>query len=115
MLLAASLGGALGSALIPAASGSPVMFGGLLFVWGGLAGTLYTVGLAALGGRVPARDLAGANAAFVMLYNAGLILGPPLIGGGLDLAPPHGFAIASLALFLACAAGLALTERTAPP
>lgn len=115
VLLAASLGGAAGSALIPAASGSPVLFGCLLFAWGGLAGTLYTVGLAALGARVPARDLAGANAAFVMLYNAGLILGPPLIGGGLDLAPPHGFAWALLALFLTYAAVLALTERRPPP
>lgn len=115
VLLAASLGGAAGSALIPAASGSPVMLGCLLVVWGGLAGTLYTVGLAALGSRAPASDLAGANAAFVMLYNAGLILGPPLIGGGLDLAPPHGFAWALLVLFLACAGGLALTERRPPP
>ena len=115
VLLAASLGGAAGSALIPAASGSPVMLGCLLVVWGGLAGTLYTVGLAVLGGRVPARDLAGANAAFVMFYNAGLILGPPLIGGWLDLAPPHGFAFGLLALFLACAGGLALTEGRPPP
>lgn len=115
VLLAAGLGGAVGSGLIPSASGSPVLFGCLLFAWGGLAGTLYTVGLAALGARVPTRDLAGANAAFVMLYNAGLILGPPLIGGGLDLVPPHGFAWALLAIFLAYAGVLALTERRPPP
>jgi MFS family permease len=106
MLLGTSLACALGSALIPVASGSATGLGILLFLWGGLAGTLYTVGLAALGARVPPGDLAGANATFVVLYNVGLILGPPVIGGGLDLVPPDGFAYALLALFLAYAAVL---------
>ncbi|MDP4004186.1 MFS transporter [Methylobacterium sp. NEAU K] len=112
VLLGASLGGAAGSALIPLASGSPLAFGLLLLVWGGLAGTLYTVGLATLGDRVAASDLAGANAAFVVLYNVGLMLGPPIIGGGLDLVPPQGFALALLGLFLAFALCLAMTERS---
>lgn len=103
VLLGTSLACALGSALIPAASGSAMALGILLFLWGGLAGTLYTVGLAALGAKVPPGDLAGANATFVVLYNVGLILGPPVIGGGLDLVPPDGFAYALLALFLAYA------------
>lgn len=111
VLLGASLGGAAGSALIPLASGSPVALGLVLFAWGGIAGTLYTVGLTTLGDRVPATDLAGANAAFVVLYNVGLMLGPPLIGGGLDLVPPHGFAWALLALFLAFSVSLVMTER----
>lgn len=103
VLFATSLGCALGSALIPMASASATALGILLFLWGGLAGTLYTVGLAALGARVSPNDLAGANATFVVLYNVGLILGPPVIGGGLDLVPPDGFAYALLALFLAYA------------
>ncbi len=103
VLLGTTLACALGSALIPAASGSTMAFGVLLFLWGGLAGTLYTVGLATLGARVPASELAGANATFVVLYNVGLILGPPVIGGGLDLVPPDGFAYALLVLFLAYA------------
>jgi len=103
VLLGTSLGCALGSALIPVASTSGTALGILLFLWGGLAGTLYTVGLATLGARVSAADLAGANATFVVLYNVGLILGPPVIGGGLDLMPPDGFAYALLALFLAYA------------
>jgi len=111
VLLGAGLSGAAGSALIPWTAGSPVAFGLLLLVWGGITGTLYTVGLAMLGDRTPANDLAGANAAFVVLYNVGLMLGPPVIGGGLDLIPPHGFALALLALFLAFAGALAGTER----
>lgn len=107
VLLGTCLGCALGSALVPAASGSATALGILLFLWGGLAGTLYTVGLAALGARTSSADLAGANATFVVLYNVGLILGPPVIGGGLDLMPPDGFAYALLALFLAYALPLA--------
>ncbi|MCJ2092579.1 MFS transporter [Methylobacterium sp. J-072] len=114
VLLGAGLGGAAGSALIPLASGSPVALGLVLFLWGGIAGTLYTVGLTTLGDRVPATDLAGANAAFVVLYNVGLMLGPPLIGGGLDLVPPHGFAWALLTLFMAFSLSLATMERSSP-
>ncbi|WP_232631862.1 MFS transporter [Methylobacterium sp. Leaf118] len=101
VLLGASLLGALGAALIPTASGSVPGLMALVFAWGGIAGTLYTVGLAHLGATLRGPDLAGANAAFVMLYNAGLMLGPPLVGGGMDLAPPHGFALALSLMFLA--------------
>ena len=73
------------------------------------------MGLAALGARVSAADLAGANATFVVLYNVGLILGPPVIGGGLDLIPPDGFAYALLGLFLAYALPLAGTLRRRSP
>ncbi|MDP4021360.1 MFS transporter [Methylobacterium sp. NEAU 140] len=114
VLLVASLGGALGSGLIPLVAGSGAGLAAVLVLWGGLAGTLYTVGLAALGARVPAADLAGANAAFVVLYNVGLMLGPPLIGGGLDLLPPDGFALSLLGLFLAYAALLAAAGRSRP-
>lgn len=106
VLFLASLGGVVGAALIPAASGSLVWLCVLLVVWGGLAGTLYTVGLAHLGASVGRTELAGANAAFVLLYNVGLMLGPPLIGGGMDLVPPHGFAGALGLLFAAYAAML---------
>ncbi|KQT60059.1 hypothetical protein ASG52_18200 [Methylobacterium sp. Leaf456] len=101
VMLGASLLGALGAALIPSVSDSLKGLAALIFVWGGIAGTLYTVGLAHLGASLRGPDLAGANAAFVMLYNVGLMLGPPLVGGGMDLAPPHGFAFALGLLFLA--------------
>ncbi|MFY9289978.1 MAG: MFS transporter [Methylorubrum rhodinum] len=114
VLLGASLLGALGAALIPAASGSLTGLASLIFVWGGIAGTLYTVGLAHLGATLRGPDLAGANAAFVMLYNVGLMLGPPLVGGGMDLAPPHGFAWALGLLFLAFVAPVATSLLRRP-
>jgi MFS family permease len=62
----------------------------LLFIWGGIVAGLYTVGLAHLGHRFRGADLAQANAAFVVMYSAGLMIGPPLAGIGMDIWPPHG-------------------------
>ncbi|GJD98472.1 MFS transporter [Methylobacterium isbiliense] len=99
LLLAASAVGGLGALMLPLGAGQPVLLGAILFVWGGIAGTLYTVGLAHLGARFTGAALAGANAAFLVLYNIGLVLGPPLVGGGMDLASPHGFAWSLALLF----------------
>lgn len=79
----------------------------VLFVWGGVVAGLYTVGLAHLGARLPARDLADANAAFIFCYSAGMLIGPQAIGGAMDLFGPSGFAW-SLAVFFAIYFVLAL-------
>lgn len=71
-----------------------------IFLFGGIAGSLYSVGLAHLGGRFRGADLASANAAFVMLYAIGMLVGPATAGISMDLWPPHGF-IAALATMLA--------------
>lgn len=70
-----------------------------VFLTTGICAGLYTVGLALLGARFDGAALATANAAFVMLYSIGLIVGPTTIGGGMQLIDPNGFAWA-LALFL---------------
>lgn len=62
----------------------------LLFLIGGISGGLYPVGLAMLGGRFSGTDLAAANAAFVLLYSLGLMVGPPLVGLGMDLSRNFG-------------------------
>lgn len=72
----------------------------LLAVFGGAVATLYSVGVAHLASRYKGAELASANAAFVMLYSAGRLIGPPVVGGGLDLWTPHGYAVA-MGLFLA--------------
>ncbi|MDR7038548.1 MFS family permease [Methylobacterium sp. BE186] len=115
VLLISALGGGLGAALIPAASASVPALIALLFVWGGIAGTLYTVGLAHLGANVRGAELAGANAAFVVLYNIGLMLGPPIIGGSMDLVPPQGFAWSLCGLFAAYALVVLWRLRPAAP
>jgi MFS family permease len=99
VLAVVALLGLLGALAMPLVAESRIGFAILLVIWGGVAGALYTVGLAHLGARFSGRDLASANAAFVILYNAGLVVGPPLVGGGMDVLPPHGFAYALALLF----------------
>lgn len=81
----------------------------LLFVWGGIVAGLYTVGLAHLGSRFRGADLAQANAAFVVMYSIGLIVGPPMAGFGMDLWPPHGLP-ATLALLFAVYLAVVVTR-----
>lgn len=97
MIAAAALVGAL---LLPlAAKMSFAVFAVLLVVWGGIVGSLYAVGLAHLGERYRGAELAAANATYILLYSVGMLIGPPILGLGLDLAPSG--------LFLAIAALLA--------
>jgi MFS family permease len=94
VLLGAAAAGLIGAMLLPLLAGSPAALVAVLFAFGGLTGALYTVGLAHLGARFTGADLVSANAAFVLLYNVGLIVGPPVVGGSMDALPPHGFALA---------------------
>lgn len=73
----------------------------LLFVWGGAIGGLYVVGLSHLAAKLSGQDLATANAAFVFCYSLGMLVGPQLIGIGMDFAGPQGFAWTIAIFFLA--------------
>jgi MFS family permease len=108
LLLCAAIGVA-GAAAMPFTVKTPVAFYAVLLVWGGFIGGIYTVGLAHLAARFRDVELANANAAFVMLYSVGLIGGPPLVGLGVDLTGPNGFAWA-LAAMLGAYAALVLAE-----
>ncbi len=66
----------------------------LVFLLGGAVLGFYSVGLIVLGTRVRASELAVANAAFLMVYQAGSIAGPGMAGIAMDLWQPHGFVIA---------------------
>lgn len=89
LLMLATLG-ALGGAAIPLVSHAWLALHLLLVLWGGLIAGLYTVGLAHLGARFIGSELAQANSAFVFCYGIGMLVGPPLMGLGMDLWPPHG-------------------------
>ncbi len=62
----------------------------MVFLWGGISAGLYTVALVELGARYDGRMLAVGNAALVMGYSFGALVGPPLAGGMMDAVPPHG-------------------------
>jgi MFS family permease len=101
--------GAVGALLLPLAREAEfAAFAALLFIWGGVVGSLYAVGLAYLGSRYKGAELASGNAAYIMFYSTGMLVGPPLIGLGLDLAPAGLFV--ALALMLAAYFVLAATS-----
>lgn len=100
--------------IVAGAVAYPVLLPGLgapfwlmMFVWGGVSWGMYTLGLALLGERFPAAQLAAANAAFVMMYESGSIAGPIASGAALDLWPDYGLPVA-VALAAGCFMALAL-------
>lgn len=103
LLLICALVGVGGALAMPLVSGDLAALLTLLFVWGGMTGGLYTVGLTHLGARFTGTDLAAANSAFVMMYAAGMLVGPAIMGVGLDLWPPDGLPYAVAGFFAAYA------------
>lgn len=92
--------GLVGAIFMPLFAANWHLMSALLFVWGGVVAAMYTVGLAHLGSKLSGNELASANAAFVLCYGVGMVLGPQAIGIGMDIGGPHGFGWA-LALFFA--------------
>lgn len=80
----------LGAAALPFTIQAAALAWTLLFIWGGLTGGVYTVGLTLLGRRFRRAELAGASTAFVMIFEIGSLAAPPLAGAAMDLWDPHG-------------------------
>jgi len=99
LLIGSAAVGVAGAVLMPFVSGSYPLLLAVLFVTGGIVAGLYTIGLTHLGARYRGADLASANAAFVMMYAVGMLIGPVALGAGLDVWPPHGFAVAIAVIF----------------
>lgn len=98
LLLVCAAVGLVGAIVMPMFAANWHLMAALLFVWGGVVAAMYTVGLAHLGSKLSGHELASANAAFVLCYGVGMVLGPQAIGIGMDMFGPHGFGWA-LALF----------------
>ena len=73
------------------------------FLLGGVILGFYTVGLAIVGERVGANDLAAANAAFLVMYQAGAIMGPLVAGIAMTASPVTGF-VATVVTLMAVSA-----------
>lgn len=111
LLFLIALVGTAGALLLPLVRAlSFPCFAVVLLVWGGIVGSLYAVGLAQLGARYHGAKLASANASYIMLYCTGTLLGPPLFGMGLDIAPAGLFV--ALAVMLALYLGIAWPRPT---
>jgi MFS family permease len=114
LLMPIAVLGAVGALLIPLAFRAETGLLILLFLWGGIVGGLYTVGLTQLASRFPPEQLVGANAAFVMLYSIGSVAGPAIVGAAMDRLPPHGFAWSVALLFLLYLLFVTLLRRHRP-
>jgi MFS family permease len=103
--LLAGLGLALAAGVLGLATAAGSFPAGLVaaFLLGGVVTGFYSVGLAVLGSRVPVASLAAANAAYLMSYEAGAVVGPLVGGAAIDVWQPHGLAV------VMAAAGLAFT------
>ncbi len=113
LLLLIGVVGAIGAAAIPLVAQWPVALYAMLAVWGGIVSGLYMIGLALIGGRFAGVDLATANAAFVVMYALGMLVGPPMLGAGFDVWNPHGAPLA-MALLLGSYAVMLLIRRRSP-
>ncbi len=100
LLFACAAVGAIGVAIVPYAMQYPALLICGMFVWGGVTTGMYTVGLAHLGSRLKGPDLAQANAAFILCYAIGMVIGPQVAGVAMDIWNPHGFAVALSGMFV---------------
>ena len=104
--------GIVGAALLPLlVTHRPILLV-VLVIWGGFTTGLYPVALAIIGDRFRGADLLNANAALVIAYGTGAMIGPILGGGAMDVWNPHGIAVVLAAMF---AVLLAATWSRADP
>ena len=89
MLLCCALLTACGSALVPRAMGSAMLWP-LVLVWGATGFGVYTMALADLGARFSCPMVVAGAAAFTATWGIGGILGPVLGGGAMQQFGPHG-------------------------
>lgn len=101
------------AAALPFAVADQVALWSVLFVWGGTVFSLYMVALGMLGSSFRAAELVAANAAFIVVYNIGGVLGPVGAGALMDAWAPEGLpALVGLAALVIL--GFVLARRGRP-
>ena len=103
ILLICGIIGFAGMAAAWVVAASPAILMAVLFVWGGVTGGLYTVGLAHLASRFSGSELASATAAFIFCYALGMLIGPLAVGDSLARWPIAGFPLVLGIVFAAYA------------
>lgn len=103
MILCACLG-AIGVIILPYVVNVPLLLLSTLFVWGAVAGGLYTMAMTELGDRFSGSELVAGNAAFAIAFGIGGIVGGPITGITMDFVGTSGFSWALAANFVLFAA-----------
>jgi predicted MFS family arabinose efflux permease len=97
-------------AIFPFLLGTPGLALAIIFVMGTTVIGLYMLGLAMLGQEVEPSQLATANAAFILMYTSGSIVGPALTGAAMTNGPIAGFVGITGAAALILAAVIAFSR-----
>ena len=103
------LAGAIGIAVL--ARPEPAMLG-ILAVWGGIVTAIYPVALSMAGDRFRGGELVTVNAAIIIAYGLGALIGPGLGGAAMDLLDPQGLLWFFVVLFATFLAATALGRAT---
>jgi MFS family permease len=77
--------------LVPFISAHPALAWPVVFLWGGVGGSLYTLAMIDIGSRESGITLVNSTAVLVMSYTAGGVLAPALGASALQWAPVFGF------------------------
>jgi MFS family permease len=97
--------GLVGAVVLLSVAASPWVLFGLLFVWGGVASGIYPVALSMAGDRFRGGDLVSVNAAMIIAYGLGGLVGPAMGGAAMDILNPQGLPWLFVMLFAGLLAG----------
>jgi MFS family permease len=97
--------------LLPLALAAPIAAKAVAFFLGGVILGFYTLGLAVIGERIRPGDLAAANAAFLVMYQAGSIVGPFAAGVAMTASPVTGFVAVMTGLMVVCIVAVVVLEK----
>jgi MFS family permease len=105
---------AAGFAILPDVVGLPI--GGPVFVFalGGVEGMIYALGVILLGQRFRGAELAAASVLFTGMWAVGTMLGPMIVGAGMDLFGDQSMLYLIVALYL-CYLPVLLLRRDGSP
>jgi MFS family permease len=109
LLIACSVGTALGCLMLPFVIGTALQWP-LVLVWGALSYGIYTVALVELGERFSGSMLVAGNAAFALTWGLGGLAGPPATGAVMDAAGIQGLPV-TLGLLCSGLAAVAFIRR----
>lgn len=100
MLLACVLLTMIMLVLMPVLVPIPVISGVFAFAFGGISGMIYALGLVLIGVQFRGRLLAVATTAYTACWATGSIIGPMLVGAGMDWLGAHRMALIIFLIYL---------------
>jgi MFS family permease len=89
-----------GLLVMPLMVSLPWVSGAFVFVFGGISGMIYTLGVILIGEQFKGASLATATTAFTACWGTGSVIGPLLVGAGMDWFGAEYMALIIFVIFL---------------